>query len=185
MRQDGDRLGSPDAPVSIQVFDDLQCVELPRAVPRHDPALVEDYVRPGDVKLDYRHYSFSPLPEELGFLGAEAAAEQDYAWHYIYLFFRNQDEAERRRHRRGLPAVDRGLDPASSTCPQWQRLPRSEGGAGRRDHASGSPATRSWAADLGIRAEPAAIVSGPSGTRTLQDSPDAWRRSRRRSRRSR
>ena len=32
---------------------------------------------------------------ELGFYGAEAAAEQGYGWQYTYLFFRNQDEAER------------------------------------------------------------------------------------------
>lgn len=30
----------------------------------------------------------------------------------------------------------------------------------------------SLGSDLGIRAEPAAIVNGPGGTRTLQDSPD-------------
>jgi protein-disulfide isomerase len=29
--------------------------------------------------------------------------------------------------------------------------------------------------DLGIRAEPAAVVNGPRGTRTLQDSPDLAR----------
>ena len=58
------------------------------------PTLAENYARPGDVKFLYRHYSNSENPIELGFYGAEAAAEQGYGWQYTYLFFRNQDEAE-------------------------------------------------------------------------------------------
>ncbi|HEY6550691.1 MAG TPA: thioredoxin domain-containing protein, partial [Solirubrobacterales bacterium] len=74
--QEGDRLGSADAPVSIQIFNDLQCSSC-----RHDflstiPALVSGYARPGDVRLLYRHYSVSQSPQELGFYGAEAAAQQ-------------------------------------------------------------------------------------------------------------
>ncbi|HEY8641119.1 MAG TPA: thioredoxin domain-containing protein, partial [Solirubrobacterales bacterium] len=95
VRQDGDRLGSPDAPVSIQLFDDLQCSSCRDQFLSTIPTLVESYVRPGDLRMEYRHYSFSPSTEELGFFGAEAAADQDYAWPYIYLFFRNQDEAKR------------------------------------------------------------------------------------------
>ena len=42
-----------------------------------------------------RHYSVAENPLELGFFGAEAAAEQGYGWQYTYLFFHNQAEAER------------------------------------------------------------------------------------------
>ena len=69
-------------------------LELPRRLPRHDPELTEDYARAGDVKLLYRHYSNSENPIELGFYGAEAAAEQGYGWQYTYLFFRNQEEVK-------------------------------------------------------------------------------------------
>jgi protein-disulfide isomerase len=95
MPQEGDRLGSSDAPVTIQVFNDLQCEGCRDDFLATIPALAERYARPGDVKLLYRHYSNSVNPEQLGFYGAEAAAEQGYGWQYIYLFFRNQDEAER------------------------------------------------------------------------------------------
>ena len=105
--QEGDRLGSSDAPVTIQVFNDLQCSSCREAFLGTIPALAENYARPGDVKLLYRHYSNSESPEELGFYGAEAAAEQGYGWQYTYLFFRNQDEAERTRDRPGLPRLDR------------------------------------------------------------------------------
>ena len=105
--QEGDRLGSSDAPVTIQIFNDLQCSSCREDFLGTIPALTEDYARPGDVKLLYRHYSNSESPQELGFYGAEAAADQGYGWQYIYLFFRNQDEAERFGDRPGLPRLDR------------------------------------------------------------------------------
>ncbi|HWO48123.1 MAG TPA: thioredoxin domain-containing protein, partial [Solirubrobacterales bacterium] len=95
MPQEGDRLGSDDAPVTIQVFNDLQCDDCRDDFLSTIPQLAERYARPGDVKLLWRHYSNSINPEQLGFYGAEAAADQGYGWPYIYLFFRNQDEAER------------------------------------------------------------------------------------------
>ena len=70
--------------------------QLPRGLPRRrSPALADEYARPGDAKLLISHYSVAQNPLELGFFGAEAAAEQGYGWQYTYLFFRNQDEAER------------------------------------------------------------------------------------------
>jgi protein-disulfide isomerase len=169
VRQDGDRLGSPDASVSMQLFDDMQCSSCREQFLSTVPALVEDYVRPGDLRIEYRHYSFSPLPEELGFLGAEAAADQDYAWPYIYLFFRNQDEAERVGIDEDYLATIAGSIPELDV-PEWRDYLQTEGGA---DGAIGRRLARyeELGANLGIRAQPAAIVSGPGGSRTLQDSP--------------
>jgi protein-disulfide isomerase len=93
--QEGDRVGSDDAPVAIQVFADLQCGNCREDFLETIPRLVEDRARPGAVKLLLRHYSVAENPLELGFFGAEAAAQQGYGWQYAYLFFRNQDEAER------------------------------------------------------------------------------------------
>ena len=169
VRQDGDRLGSPDAPVSIQWFDDLQCSSCREQFVSTIPTLVEDRVRPGDVQLEYRHYSFSPSTEELGFFGAEAAADQDYAWPYIYLFFHNQDEAERvgidEDFLTSLAGAIAELD-----VPEFRDYLDSEGGAGGRIHDRLARYEK-LGAGLGIRAQPAAIVNGPGGTRTLQDSP--------------
>ena len=93
--QEGERLGSADAPVSIQVFADMQCGNCREDFLATIPGLTDKYARPGDAKLLLRHYSVAQNPLELGFFGAEAAAEQGYGWQYTYLFFRNQDEAER------------------------------------------------------------------------------------------
>lgn len=168
--QEGDRLGSADAPVTIQLFADLQCSSCREDFLGLVPGLVDDHVRGGDVKLLYRHYSVSQSPQELGFYGAEAAAAQGYGWQYAYLFFRNQDEAQ--RHGRvdedflaavaaAIPELDLG---------EWRSYLDSEGGP---DGAIGRTLERDnqLGTDLRIRTRPAAVVTGPRGTRTLQDGP--------------
>ncbi len=167
--QEGDRLGSSDAPVSIQVFNDLQCSSCREDFLSTIPGLVDNYARPGDVKLLYRHYSVTESPLELGFYGAEAAAEQGYGWQYTYLFFRNQDEAERFGIDQDfLDSVAGGIEELNE--PEWLEDLEEDGGS---DGAISqrSKATTNSARDLGIRTRQAAIVSGPDGTRTLQDGP--------------
>ena len=83
-------------------------------IPGTIPELVENYARPGDVKLLLRHYSVAENPLELGFFGAEAAAEQGYGWQYTYLFFRNQDEAER------FGVDDDFMDPWPARSANWK-----------------------------------------------------------------
>lgn len=167
--QEGDRLGSGDAPVSVQLFTDLQCGNCADEFLAPVPALVESRVRPGEVKLLMRHYSFARNPLEVGFFAAEAAAEQGYGWQYTYLFFRNQGEAER------FGIGDEFLESLAGSVGEldvgeWRRRLDSEDGAG------GAITVRlegyeELGVRLGIRAEPAAVVSGPRGARALQDSP--------------
>lgn len=167
--QEGDRLGSSDAPVTIQVFNDLQCSSCRDDFLGTIPALTEKYARPGDVKLLYRHYSNSESPEELGFYGAEAAADQGYGWQYTYLFFRNQDEAKRFGIDQDyLDSVAGGIEELNE--PEWLAYLEDEGGPGGaiQQRLQGY---EELGRDLGIRTGQAAIVSGPNGTRTLQDGP--------------
>ena len=171
--QEGDRLGSADAPVSIQVFNDLQCGNCRADFLDTVPALVERFARPGAAKLLMRHYSVAENPLELGFFGAEAAAQQGYGWQYTYLFFVNQAEAERfgvdDEFMASLAGSIGELD-----VPEWQRYLDGHGGSG------GSIATtlegyEDLGMRLGIRAGQAMIVSGPGGTRVLQDGPSLGR----------
>lgn len=167
--QEGDRLGSSDAPVSIQVFNDLQCSSCREDFLGTIPGLVEKYARPGDVKLLYRHYSVSESPQELGFYGAEAAARQGYGWQYTYLFFRNQDEAKRFGiDQRFLDSVAGGIEELNE--PEWLEYLEDAGGS---DGAISQKLDgyEELGTGLGIRTRQAAIVSGPRGTRTLQDGP--------------
>jgi protein-disulfide isomerase len=167
--QAGDRLGSSDAPVSIQVFNDIQCSNCRDDFLGILPRLVEGPVREGEVKLLYRHYSVSESPQELGFYGAEAAAAQGYGWQYSYLFERNQEEARRFGVDEDfLDSIAGGVEELNE--PEWREYLEREGGHG------GSIDQRLTAYEelgtkLGIRARTAAIVTGPNGTQTLQDGP--------------
>jgi protein-disulfide isomerase len=167
--QEGDRLGSADAPVSIQFFADMQCGSCRDEFLATIPGLVTDYARPGKVKLLLRHYSVAENPLELGFFGAEAAARQGYGWQYTYLFFRNQDEAERfgvdEDFLGSLAGSIGELD-----VPEWHQYLEREGGAGGRI-ARRLQGYEELGTELGIRTRPAAVVSGPGGTLTLQDGP--------------
>ncbi len=167
--QEGDRFGSADAPVSIQVFNDLQCSSCRDDFLSTIRGLANGYARPGEVKLLYRHYSNSENVQQLGFYGAEAAAAQGYGWQYIYLFFRNQDEAERFGIDQDyLDTIAGGIEELNE--PEWLQYLEDNGGS---DGAISQELQgyEELGRDLGIRTGQAAIVSGPGGTRTLQDGP--------------
>ncbi|HET7418270.1 MAG TPA: thioredoxin domain-containing protein [Solirubrobacterales bacterium] len=167
--QEGERLGSSDAPVTIQVFNDLQCSDCRDDFLSTIPALTEEYARPGDVQLLYRHYSNSINTEQLGFYGAEAAADQNYGWQYIYLFFRNQDEAERFGvDQEYLASVAGGTEELE--LEEWEQDLEDNG-------LSGGPIAKrlegeeKLARELKIRTGQGMVVTGPNGTKTLQEGP--------------
>lgn len=164
--QEGDRVGSSNAPVTIQVFSDVQCAACREDFLATIPTLVEDYARPGDVQLLWRHYSNSENVRQLGFYGAEAAAEQGYAWQYIYLFFRNQDQvSEFGVDQEFLATIANGI--AELDGREWEDTLEADGTEGAI--AERLAEDEKLGRDLRIRTGQAAIVTGPAGTRTLQD----------------
>lgn len=169
MPQEGDRLGSDDAPVTIQVFNDIQCENCRDDFLSTIPALAEHYARPGDVKLLWRHYSNSVQPEQLGFYGAEAAADQGYGWPYIYLFFRNQDEAERfgvdQEYLASIAGAVEELD-----IEEWEKDLEDNGvDGGTIDKRL--EGYEELGRDLKIRTGQGMVLTGPNGTVTLQEGP--------------
>jgi protein-disulfide isomerase len=167
--QEGDRLGSSNAPVTIQVFNDLQCSSCRADFLGTIPGLAEKYARPGDAKLLMRHYSVAENPIEFGFFGAEAAAAQGYGWQYTYLFFRNQGEAQQFGIDNDFMA-SLASSVGELNVPEWQAYLNKNGGP------DGAIAEQLESYDqlgtgLGIRTRQATIVTGPGGTQTLQDGP--------------
>jgi hypothetical protein len=111
---------------------------------------------------------------QAGLAGAEvlpAAVEQDAGWNYAYLMVRNLDRAER------IGAIDQEFLTELAESIERVELPIWEEDF-RQGFDPESATTRRLeeydkvAIDLGLRAEPAMVVAGPSGTRVLQDSPD-------------
>jgi protein-disulfide isomerase len=177
--QEKERLGSEDAPVTVQVFDDLQSSDCREGFMSTIPALTEKYARPGTVKFLYRHYSNSENEIEYGFYGAEAAAQQGYGWQYIYLFFANQKEADRfgvteaENRRSGLrenflDSVAGGVEELND--PEWEE-------ALDEAKVTGSTVEESLkeqeelGSKLGIRFGQAMVIEGPHGNETLQENP--------------
>jgi protein-disulfide isomerase len=88
--QDGIELGSPDAPVTLVEFADLQCPFCAQYSVDVFPTLVEEYVRPGRVKMVFRGLAFIGEDSEKALRAALAASEQDRLWHVTDLLYRNQ-----------------------------------------------------------------------------------------------
>src|SRR3954454_21657287 len=170
--QEGDRLGSDDAPVAIQVFNDVQCSSCRDDFLGTIPGLMEKYVRSGDVKLLYRHYSNAETPQELGFYGAEAAADQGYGCQYIYIFFRTQEEAQRFSSERAFGDFSKSISGGVEELDieEWERDIEENGGS---DGAIQQrlEASEELGRNLGIRVGQGMVVSGSNGTEVLQEGP--------------
>jgi protein-disulfide isomerase len=166
IQQDGATLGSPDAGVTVQVFNDLQCD--PCSDWNRDVVvpLIGGPVRDGDLQLVYHNFPMTESGFFLGAYGAVAAAKQDYEWQFIELFFTNQDEAEKHGADQDfLDAIARGVGVVNFNVEQWQR------------DMNDSDITATLEADEKISAErrlpigPAVVVGGPNGTQQLEQSP--------------
>jgi protein-disulfide isomerase len=164
--QDGARLGSTDAPVTVQVFNDIQCD--PCSDWNRDVVvpLIQGPVRSGDIQLVYHNF---PMTESGFFLGAYAtvaAAKQDYEWQFIQLFFANQDEAKKQGADQDfLNAVARGVGVVNFNVEQWQRDMNDD------DIQATLDADEKITAERRLPAEPAVVVGGVNGTKQLIESP--------------
>jgi protein-disulfide isomerase len=164
--QEGPRLGSPDAPVTIQVFNDLQCDPCSGWNQQVVVPLIQGPVRNGDVQLVYHNFPMTESGFFLGAYGAVAAAKQDYEWQFIELFFANQDEAEKHgADQKFLDNIARGVGVTSFNVEQWQRDMDDDDIQGTLE------ADEKITADRRLPAEPAVVVGGPNGTKQLIDSP--------------
>jgi protein-disulfide isomerase len=166
IQQDGPRLGSPDASVAVQVFNDLQCD--PCSDWNRDVVvpLIGGPVRDGDLQLVYHNFPMTESGFFLGAYAAAAAAKQDYEWQFIELFFANQDVAEQHgADQQFLDAIARGVGVVNFNVEQWQRDMEDE------DITSTLEDDERITAERRLPAEPAVVVGGPNGTRQLIESP--------------
>jgi protein-disulfide isomerase len=83
-------LGNPKAPVTMIEFADLQCPFCRDYTLKALPAIVDEYVRPGKVKLVFGGISFLGPDSETALRAAYAAGLQNRLWNFITLLYRNQ-----------------------------------------------------------------------------------------------
>jgi protein-disulfide isomerase len=91
---DGETIGSPDAPVVMEVYSDFQCPACKLFVANQLSGLVNDFVKPGSLRIEARDIVIIDRPgseESLRLtIGAMCAAEQDRYWQYHDIVFNNQ-----------------------------------------------------------------------------------------------
>jgi protein-disulfide isomerase len=165
VRQDGAGLGDPGAPVSVTVFNDLQCAPCAGyEIDTIDP-LIDKYARGSSVRFEFRHRSFGGAETTLAAEAAVAAAGQDREWQYLDLFFRNQEQIRSSRVTQDF------LNEIANALPEFEFGPWQE--------ALSSPdttATLDQDAQLGDSLHlpfnaPSVVVAGPSDQQTLVNSP--------------
>jgi protein-disulfide isomerase len=164
IQQDGARLGPGDAPVTIQVFNDLQCDPCSEWNRDVIIPLISGPVRAGQMQMIFHHFPMTESGYGLAGYGAVAAAKQDDEWQFIELFFLNQDEAKKRGATQDfLDNVARAI--LNFNVEQWQNDMKDsdiQQTLGDDDKLS---------ADRRLPVGPAVVVGGPNGTRQLTQSP--------------
>jgi protein-disulfide isomerase len=164
VEQEDATLGSEDAAVTVTVFNDLQCTDCADFQLEQVDPLIDEYVRTDDVSFELRHFAISGHDTVRAAYAATAAGEQGRQWQYADLFLRNQDLAA------DGGVTDELLRELAESVPEletdeWEEDLDSEEVAARvEDDAR-------LAAELKLPAEPAVVVSGPSGEETLIDTP--------------
>ena len=88
--EDGDRLGSADAPLVVEEFADLQCPFCRTYSTDVLPALVDEYVKSGKIRMRLRLMTFLGPDSEKAARAAYAASLQDRMWHFADRFYAMQ-----------------------------------------------------------------------------------------------
>jgi len=165
IQQDGADLGPPSAPVTISVFNDLQCSTCDDYEIHTVDPLIEEYARSGKAKLEFHNYSLGQAETTKAAYAATAAGQQDREWQFVETFFRNQNVAP------GGMVSEEFLNNIVNSITDldrdtWQRDMESPEVKARVD------ADAQLAADYGLRVNgPSIVVEGPGGTKVLQDAP--------------
>jgi len=89
--------GNPDAPVTVVEFSDFQCPFCSRFYTQTLPALQENYIDTGKIKLVYRDFPLDNLHPNArpAHIAAECADEQGKFWEYHDILFENQGQWNR------------------------------------------------------------------------------------------
>ena len=88
--QHGNVVGSPKAPVTLVEYADLQCPYCGEFARNALPTLIQQYVRSGKVRLEFRGLAFVGPESDVALRGALAAGAQNRLWNFIHLVYENQ-----------------------------------------------------------------------------------------------
>jgi protein-disulfide isomerase len=91
--QEGNTLGRSTAPVTLQIFADLECLTVKRWIMALLPPIIRAFVRPGVVKIEYRSLKTDTHNPRV-FVSQQAAAlsagTQNKMWTFVEIFYHEQ-----------------------------------------------------------------------------------------------
>jgi protein-disulfide isomerase len=90
-------LGSPNAPVTLVYFGDLECPICREFTLGALPTIIQKYVRAGKLKIEYKSLETAtrePETFKTQQIAALAAGKQQKAWNYIELFYHEQGQED-------------------------------------------------------------------------------------------
>jgi len=157
--------GDDEAPVTVTVFNDLQCSECAAFQVESIDPLVEPYVRPGEARLELIHLSVTQRMLTLTALASTAAGQQDRQWQYADLFARNFESF-------GETVDEQELQSVADSVPQFE-VPAWEAALDDEEVRQIIEADAQLAIDFELGDEPGVVVEGPGGTEELLASPSA------------
>jgi protein-disulfide isomerase len=91
---DGFSMGSADAPVVVEVWEDFQCPFCQRFTFEIEPSIVEQYVESGDVRLVFRNLAFLGNESHWAAVAGSLAADQNMFWPFHDYLFANYQGKE-------------------------------------------------------------------------------------------
>lgn len=153
---DGFALGDPDAPVTLELWEDFQCPFCQRFTFQVKPALVEGYVETGQARIVFRNLAFIGDESQWAAVAASLAADQDRFWPFHdYLFANLHGENV------GSYDLDRLLAIAEAAGLDMSRFKQGLTlDAARKRWAEIEAEARAEASALGINATPTVAVDG-------------------------
>jgi protein-disulfide isomerase len=156
--QSGNTLGSPNAPVTLQYFGDLECPICKEFTLGALPTLIQKYVREGKLRIEYRSLETATREPETfrtQQIAALAAGAQGKMWNFLDTFYREQGAEDSgyvtEAYLKKLAAQVPGLDKE-----RWM-TDRSEGAFGKSIEADAQAASAQ-----GFNGTPSFLI-GPTG----------------------
>lgn len=115
IEQDGLSLGDADAPVTVEFYTNFICGSCATFARETLPALVTDYVAPGDVRFVFRHAPLGGAPAIRAHEAAQCAAGQDRFWQAFVQIYANfsQESAAYSEDRLAAMMANAGVDAAA------------------------------------------------------------------------
>jgi protein-disulfide isomerase len=158
--QSGTVLGKSSAPVTIYLYEDLQCPVCGQFSRETFPEVVDRSVRGGKVKVVSETLTFIGPDSVPAARAALAAAEQDRYWPYASLLFENQEQENSGYvtddFLSGLAEDTPGLDVG-----KWSADLKAS------SFTDELQAAQAKAQSAGVNATPTLVISGPGGQKKL------------------